>query len=432
MPALRRLMRASVTVLAEELRADSIQLRNYLSEMEKRFNEREPNVLAFVPERNRFARLEQEAAGLERRYPDPSARPPLYGLLVGVKDIIHVEGIATGAGMDVASAELQCEDATCVSRLKSAGALILGKTVTTCYADLSFSPGLTRNPHNPEHTPGGSSSGSAAGVAAGLCELALGTQTGGSLTRPAAYCGVVGFKPSYNRVSIAGVMPLAPSLDHVGLIAADVETVRLAARVVCRTWEAAFPNGLPALGIPTGAYLNFTSEEGRGYFRETCDRLQAAGHYLIELEAFTDFESICERHGQLVAGETVLSHRDRLKRAGWAFPEPVRVGATYSSEFLAVNRAGRDSLRRELTNLMDAHDVDMWITPAAMGPAPRGLGDTGNPLMNLPWTYCGLPTLTLPSGVNHDGLPLGLQLAAGWHADEKLLAWSSEIERLLR
>jgi len=431
-PAPRRAMSISSTTLAKALRTNRIRLRNYLSELESRFNEREPDALAFVPEQERFVRLEREAIELERRNPDPAARPPLFGMPVGVKDIIHVAGIITGAGADVPQAELQGEEAVCVSSLKSAGALILGKTVTTCYSDLSFAPGPTRNPHNPEYTPGGSSSGSAAGVAAGLCGLALGTQTGGSLTRPAAYCGVVGFKPSYNRISCAGVVPLAPSLDHVGLIAADVKDVLFSARVLCRTWQAPPPGRRPSLGIPIGPYLDCTSREGEIHFRKICDRLQAAEFHLIKVEAFSDFESICERHGQLVAAEAASSHRDRLSHNGTPLPELIRLGEKVSSELLAVARAGRDSLRRELAALMDAHNIDMWIAPATTGPAPPGLENTGNPVMNLPWTYSGLPTLTLPSGVNQAGLPLGLQLAAGWYADESLLAWGSEIESLLR
>ena len=196
-----------------------------IDDVHARFEALEPSIQAFLPEDGRFERLRREARALCERHPDPAVRPPLFGCLAGVKDLFHVAGWPTRAGSRLPSDALRGEEADSVSRLKTAGALIVGKTVTTEFAH--FAPGPTRNPRNPGHTPGGSSSGSAAAVAAGLCDIALGSQTIGSIVRPAAFCGVVGLKPTYDRISARGVIPLAPSLDHVGCLSPDEG----------RTWE---------------------------------------------------------------------------------------------------------------------------------------------------------------------------------------------------
>ena len=209
----------------------------YLGDLEARFEKREPDVLAYVPEDRRFERLQREARALLVEYPEAAKRPKLFGVPVGVKDIFHVDGFVTRAGSEVPVALLQGTEAESVRRLKEAGALIMGKTVTTEFA--YFAPGPTRNPHNPAHTPGGSSSGSAAAVGAGLCPLALGTQTIGSITRPAAFSGVVGYKPTYDRISRAGVVPLSPSVDHIGVFGRDVNWVASAAAVLVEAWDSA-------------------------------------------------------------------------------------------------------------------------------------------------------------------------------------------------
>ena len=181
------------------LRVGGRDLASYVDEMCDRVDAVDPAIQALLPEPGRRERLLTEAAGLERRYPQPASRPPLYGALVAVKDIFHVHGFVTRAGSNLPPELFAGAEASCVTQLREAGALILGKSVTTEFA--YFEPGPTRNPHALDHTPGGSSSGSAAAVAAGLCQLAVGTQTIGSVIRPAAFCGVVGFKPSLDRIA---------------------------------------------------------------------------------------------------------------------------------------------------------------------------------------------------------------------------------------
>jgi Asp-tRNA(Asn)/Glu-tRNA(Gln) amidotransferase A subunit family amidase len=400
---------------------------------ETRFAEREPGLQAFVPEEGRFERLRREHAELERRWPDERRRPPLFGVLVGVKDIFHVDGFKTRAGSRLPPSVLRGREAPSVTALKNAGALILGKTVTPEFA--LFTPGPTRNPWNPDHTPGGSSSGSAAGVAAGLCAIALGTQTIGSILRPAAFCGVVGFKPSRTQVPRAGVIPVAPSLDEVGFFTRGVETARLVASLLCDRWRPYPPERKPRLAVPVGPYLSHVSREGMVHFRSVCDRLADAGYEILPVPAMADFEEVVARHYRVVAAEAARVHRRWFARFEERYEaqtaELIRQGQAITDEELARDLAGCGRLGDELTRLMDRHRFDLWISPSAVGPAP-GLDTTGDPVMNLPWTQACMPAVSLPAGRNADGLPLGLQVASVMGDDEDLLHWAADLERVLK
>lgn len=471
--------------LASALRTGELSSAEYLKHLEARFAEYEAAILAFVPEEGRFERLRREAEALAERYPQPGSRPALFGVPVGVKDIFHVSGFVTRAGSRVPPEVLQGTEAECITQLKAAGALILGKTVTTEFA--YFGPGPTRNPLSPggtTHTPGGSSSGSAAAVAAGLSPVALGTQTIGSILRPASFCGIVGFKPTYDRISRAGVIPLSPSLDHIGVFASDVAGAALAASLL---WtdskperhaggsrpdvhegsieqvglseraagapqhvgaatvgaETAMPGrgadsqraGRPTLGVPQGAYLVQAGQAMRTHFDATCRRLAEAGYEVKSVKAMPDFEAVRERHNLIVAAEAARVHKDWYPRFRDLYHlktvELLERGRTISDEVLAEALAGRERLRTEMTSLMEAHGLDLWAAPSAPGPAPEGLTSTGDPVMNLPWTHAGLPAVSVPSGRDAAGLPLGLQLVGRWYGDEALLAYASEVEAVL-
>ena len=405
-----------------------------LDRLEALFAVREPEVRAFMPEERRFERLRRESAELARRWPEEAQRPPLFGVPVGVKDIFHVDGFETRGGSRLPARELAGPEAASVAALKAAGALILGKTVSTEFA--FFAPGPTRNPWNLEHTPGGSSSGSAAAVAAGLAPLALGTQTIGSILRPAAFCGVVGFKPSYERISRDGVIPLAPSFDHIGFFTPDAAGAAKAAAVLCRVWRPAAPPRKARLGVPEGPYLERAAGEGLVHFREVCRRLAAAGHEIEPVPAMADFGEIVERHFRATAAEAAHVHRDWFARYGELYHqktvELIERGQSVTDDELARDLEGRVELRNALTSLMDEHRLDLWLSPPALGAAPRGLDSTGDPVMNLPWTHAGMPAVCLPAGRNAAGLPMGLQIAARWWADEDLLAWAGELEGAVR
>ncbi|MDX1523098.1 MAG: amidase [Anaerolineae bacterium] len=422
-------------LLVKALRSGELDLTIYLTQLEAHFTEREPEVQAFLPETNRFERLRRDAAALAEQFPDPADRPPLYGIPVGVKDMFHVDGFLTQAGSRVPPDILAGPEAESVRLLKAAGALILGKTVSTEFA--YFAPGPTRNPVNPDHTPGGSSSGSAAAVGADLCPLALGTQTIGSIVRPAAFCGVVGYKPTYGRISAEGVIPLSPAVDHIGLFCRDVAGARLAARVLCDVWQTgAGRDTRPILGIPEGPYLEKTSVQGLAHFQAVQAHLVQAGVEVRSIPAMADFAEIYARHNTLVAAEAARVHQNWFADFSGLYHqktiELIERGQQVTSDQMAEALAGREKLRRDLTKLMAEHNISVWISPPALGPAPVTLDSTGDPVMNLPWTHAGLPALNLPAGQSATGLPMGLQVVAGWGQDEQLLSWAGQLEQALQ
>ncbi|MEE9215913.1 MAG: amidase, partial [Anaerolineales bacterium] len=404
----------------------------YFEQLEANFEARESEVQAFLPEEDRFSRLREHYKALEERFPDRESRPSLFGLPVGVKDIFHADGFETHAGSKLPADRLTGQQATSVTQLKDAGALVLGKTVTTEFA--YFAPGPTRNPHNPDHTPGGSSSGSAAGVAAGLAPIAFGTQTVGSINRPAAFCGVVGFKASYGRISVAGVVPLAPSLDHVGTFTTDVGGILVAAPLLLADWKPEnldtrlgdLAPGTVTLGIPRGPYLEGASEEAIAHFESVRIRLETGGLRVIDVPAMPDHAEIAERHYLILAAEAAAVHREWFDEFGELYnpktAELIERGREIPDDRLATAVEGRGKLREQLQALMEEYRIDAWVTPAATGPAPEGIESTGDPAMNLPWTHSGLPTIGLPSGWSANELPLGIQLTGASYGDERLLA----------
>ena len=302
----------SLVDLATDLRSGTLAPSDYLTELEGCFTKIEGSIHAFMPEQGRSNRLANRVWTLENSV-DPTDPPSLYGVPIGVKDIFHVDGLETLAGSRLPAEELAGGQSEAVTQLENAGAIVLGKTVTTEFA--YFGPGPTRNPLDLERTPGGSSSGSAAAVAAGLCPLALGTQTIGSIGRPASYCGIVGFKPSYGRISTEGVIPLAPSLDHVGFFTRDVAGARLAAGVLCDHWRDVSATGRrPTLGVPEGPYLDNALPETLEGFRSTLDLLASAGYEIRSAEALQDCAAIDTRHRRLVAAEAARVHSDWYPR----------------------------------------------------------------------------------------------------------------------
>ncbi len=417
------------------LHSNQLELDVYINALCDRIDALEPRLQALLPEPERRARLLQEAATLRRRYPSPAERPPLYGIPVGVKDIFRVNGFPTGAGSQLPSDLFAGTEAASVTTLRAAGALILGKTVSTEFA--YFEPGPTRNPVNLDHTPGGSSSGSAAAVAAGCCPLALGTQTVGSVIRPAAFCGVIGYKPTYGRIATGGVIPFSASADHVGLFTQDVAGLELAASLLCTGWASPLRREatLPILGVPTGPYLAQASAEALTAFEAQLAVLATGGYVIRRVPAFDDIAALTLRHQQLIFAEMAavqaawFPHYHELYRPRTA--EAIRIGQAVSSTEVAEAQMSQQRVRDHLEALMTDAGVDVWVTPAALGPAPFGLERTGDPAMNLPWTHAGLPTLTLPAGVAANGLPLGLQCSAAWMADERLIEWAAPLAALL-
>ncbi len=411
----------------DALRRGRTSPAEYVERCRERIETVESDIRAFVSEKERWARVSEAVEAL----PENPAGRPLYGIPVGVKDIFHANGLPTRAGSELPPEALAGPAATAWERLAGAGALALGKTVTTEFA--YYEPGPTRNPQDTGHTPGGSSSGSAAAVAAGECPLALGTQTAGSVIRPAAFCGVVGFKPTLGRIPTEGVVPFAPTVDHIGVFAQDLEGAALAAAVCCDKWVTLpSPREQPTLGVPDDAFLAMADPDARAIFETQVERLEAAGFAVERTGALADPGTIIDSHLDLIGTEMALVHRER----GWypAFEDHyaattrafIEEGDTVAASTLGAARADRIDRRDRLAALMDDRGVDCWITPAAPGPAPAGIDDTGDPKMNVPWTNVGFPAVTLPEG-EVDGLPLGLQCVAAPERDEDLLSWAVQI-----
>jgi Asp-tRNA(Asn)/Glu-tRNA(Gln) amidotransferase A subunit family amidase len=391
----------------------------------------DPVIQALVPEADRRGRLHAAAAALLRRHPDPGDRPPLFGALVGVKDVLRVEGLPTAGGSDLPPAELEGLESAAVTALRRAGALVLGKTRTAEFAYAA--PGPTRNPHDHGRTPGGSSHGSAAGVVAGLCPLALGTQTIASVMRPAAYCGVVGYVPTYGRISAGGLLPVSRTLDRVGLLTADLASMALAASTLVTGWRRSGAGPVarrPELGVAEGPFLEHVEPAALELFERQVAALAEAGYLVRRVRLFEDAEALTASLRRLVNGELAREHAELFERYRDRYRTQtaagIRAGLLLDERQLEADRRAARERRRQVEAQRWSAGVDVWVSPAACGPAPEGIAASGAPWLSLPWSYVGLPAVALPAGTV-GGLPVGLQLVAGWDADEQLLSWSRGI-----
>jgi Asp-tRNA(Asn)/Glu-tRNA(Gln) amidotransferase A subunit family amidase len=415
-------------------RSGELSLQDLIAQTLERLEEVNPLIRAILPDPRLRERLSSEAADIVDRWPTPSLRPPLFGAMVAVKDIFNVSRMPTRAGSAVPPESFSGREADVVARLKESGALVLGKAVTTEFA--YFASGATVNPHNREHTPGGSSSGSAAAVAAGIAPLALGSQTVGSVVRPASFCGVVGFKPSYDRIPSGGSLYYSPSVDTIGYFVSSVADAALVAPTLLLGWragedaEAATPN----IGIPTGAFLDQASNDMRSVLDEAAQRLRESGISVESAPTMHDIAEINTRHRNLTTYEFAEVHEERYAKYGAMFrPQSAQLyeqGRQIAVADAEAGRASRVALRQRLHERMDRAEIDAWLAPSAVGTPPHGLGSTGDPAMNLPWTHAGMPVISLPFG-DVDGLPLGLSLVGRFGHDEKLLGQAAMVESAL-
>jgi Asp-tRNA(Asn)/Glu-tRNA(Gln) amidotransferase A subunit family amidase len=414
-----------------DLRTGNIDPEEYLNMVCDRIDAAEPAIHALLPEPGRRERLIREARELVKKYPAPATRPPLFGIPVGVKDIFRVDGFPTQCGSLLPAELFTGRESSAVTTLKTNGALILGKTVTTEFA--YFEPGPTCNPHNPSHTPGGSSSGSAAAVACGFVPLSLGTQTIGSISRPASFCGVYGYKPGYQRISADGVIPFSGSADTVGFFSQDLSGIEVVASVLCDQWHSTvnLPERNPVIGIVTGSYLEQACKEVLQFFEEKIYQFESAGCKIFRTDAFGDIEAINTAHRNMVAAEFAGVHGKWFATYGGLYREKTREliseGGLVDRAAMEKAKTGRKHLRDLFERISLKHQIDLWLSPSSCTAALKGLSSTGSPLMNLPWTYMGLPTISVPSGTTVEKLPLGLQFAGCYNKDELLIAWLKKI-----
>ena len=388
------------------------------------------------------------ARQLEQELAKGKQRSALHGIPVGIKDIFYTAGLSTEAGAKAWAGFVPDYDATSVARLKEAGAIVLGKTHTTEFAVMDPAP--TRNPWNTEHTPGGSSSGSGAGVAAGMCPAALGSQTMGSVLRPAAYNGIVGFKPQYGRISVYGVVPVSPTLDHVGVLARTVKDAALIFQAIAGhdpkdtlSFDEPVPDCLsslekqpspPRLGLVRAFFYDHADEEMRQHTDEIVARLRQAGATIEEVTPPPSFTTIVDNARIIMAVEAAAYHRDHFAK----HKDKYRAGIRQMIEKgLATDSAEYErALKLRLQQCSDMepllHRADAMLTPTITGPAPHGLSSTGNPVMQGPWTIMGVPSISLPSGLSQSRLPLAVQLAGPPKAEDRLLAVARWCESVLK
>ena len=356
---------------------------------------------------------------------------PLSGWSVAVKDIIDWQGSTTRCGVDFMPDQPAATSAAIIVRLEQLGAFVMAKAVTTVFA--FFDPGPTRNPWNLEHTPGGSSSGSAAAVACGMVRLALGTQTVGSINRPASFCGVVGFKPTFGRIPMSGVFPIAPAVDTLGWFTANATDAQSAFAALVGEGSAPAPSSL-RVGIVEDLRCLPADAAMLDAVRGAADRLRSAGHEVRAAELPIGFMDHYENNWNLVAGQCARSHDSLFERHAERYTPKLRDlilrGQTIDESRIAALQAQRLQAAGELERLFADHDV--LLTPSAPGSAPRGITATGDPRMSVIWTFCGLPTLTLRGSLDADGLPLGMQFVAPRNADDTLLAAGRVFEKGLR
>lgn len=422
--------------LKSQLQSGIYEIEDVIEESLARIEAREDEISALLPEENRKLRLQQRAQAVKEEFGAMGKKPNLFGIPIGVKDIFHVEGFATRAGSCLDPDIIAGEEGYIVKKIKARGGLILGKTVTTEFA--YFVPGPTRNPHNKAHTPGGSSSGSAAAVAAGYCPLALGTQTIGSVIRPAAFCGVVGFKPSYGRIPLEGLIKFSESVDHIGFFTREVKGMELASESLLPSWQSKNLSQLsrPVLGVPHDSYLQQADSDGLENFEENIQILNKSGYNIIETSILQDIERVNKFHNTLVAYEFAEVHREWYESYGHKYREEtvelIERGKEIEKEEYLQSKEARLQRRETVQKKMRENKVDLILSPAAPGPAPKGIDSTGDPVMNLPWTNTGLPAITVPAGKSSLELPFGLQLSAEYEQDEKLLKWAGEIAEIMQ
>jgi len=428
-----RLNWLSATDAACAIRDGALSSEQLVEACLARIRAAEPQVQAWQFLDPEHARAQARARDLDRREGRPTG--PLHGVPVGIKDIMDTADMPTEDGTVLHAGRTPAHDAAVVTMLRAAGAVIMGKTVTTECA--YFHPGKTRNPHNPEHTPGGSSSGSAAAVAAGMVPLALGSQTNGSVIRPAAFCGVYGFKPTHGLIPRGRILKLSRTLDHVGVFARSIEDVALVAeqlvgcdeldpdtrpraRIPFREVALQEPPLPPLLAFVKGPAWNRAEEETKEAFAELAGEL---GDRVVEVELPETAQRALEWHRTIMDAEMAANLDLEWEKGRERFSEPLRALLSRGREVSAL--AYQQALAR-IQILNDGFGeiferCDAILTPAAPGTAPKGLGSTGDPSFCTLWTLLGTPALSLPLMRGEDGMPLGVQLVGPRHDDARLL-----------
>ena len=424
----------AATEAARKIREGLLTSEELVAACLERIRAAEPSVQAWAFLDEEHALEQARAADERKRSGEPIG--PLHGVPVGLKDIIDTADMTTENGTVLHKGRTPRSDAAVVASLRAAGAVILGKTVTTECA--YFSPGKTRNPHNPEHTPGGSSSGSAAAVAAAMVPLALGSQTAGSTIRPGSFCGVYAFKPTHGLIPRTGILQLSRTLDHVGLFARSIEDVALLmeqligydegdpdtrprARLPFQQISSEAPPLEPMLAFVKTPHWERADADTKEAFSEL---LETLGDRAEELELFPSAAEAWDWHKTIMQAEMAANFEREWQTGRDKLSSQLRALMEKGREVRAVDY--QRALRR-IPRLVESFDelfmerYDAILTPAALGTAPKGLGATGDPVFCSLWTLLGMPAVSLPLMQGANGLPLGVQLVGRRNFDARLL-----------
>lgn len=372
--------------------------------------------------------IDREDAIAQAKLCDASpANGPLNGIAVAIKDVIDVAGQATQHGTAFWNSAPVAADSGCAARLRAAGAILIGKAVTAEFA--TYNPGPTTNPHNPAHTPGGSSSGSAALVADGQVPLALGTQTAGSVIRPASYNGVIGFKPSRGRYALDGVLETAPSLDTIGVFARVLSDVVLLDAILANCAPAPPIETKPRIGICQSPAWPHADGEMRGAFHALADQLDIAGFETVPVTLPDQFTDLLTGQALIHRCEAaqVMGHirRDYAGQVSDAFAQFIDAGAAETQADYTAALACQAACTAALGAVFNG--IDLLLVPGACGAAPKGLEATGDPIFQRIWTAVGAPSLGFPAAWDAAGLPLGMQVIAMPGADRQCLAYGAHL-----
>lgn len=435
------LYRLDLLAVLDGLRAGRFTSEEFTRDCLARISDHEPRIHA-------FAWLDPGAALAKARDADCARQAgrndALLGVPLGIKDIMHARGIPTRMGSELFEKFVPTESASVVRRLEDAGAFVLGKTVT---AELAyFHPGPTRNPWNPAHTPGGSSMGSAAAVAAGFVPGAIGTQTNGSVIRPAAFCGVVGYKPSQGAIGRTGILAFAPTLDQVGVFARTVRDAALLARALAghdfsdpqsladsleSNFEVRALKSPPRLAAVRSPVWTLAEEAQQRAFADSVESFTRAGAQIVPLELSKEFDNAHSTLRRIMAFEGAREFGPLQERARTQLSVELNAlldeGRAIAAAAYREALARRERLQAELARVLAQFDA--ILTPPARGEAPATLEQTGDPTFCTIWTLCGVPAIAIPAALGPRGLPLGLQLVGGYRHDGVLLSaarWCAE------
>jgi len=409
------LQNLSATEAAKQIREGTLTSESLVTDCLNRIEARDDAVRAwqFVD----GERAIEEARARDRQ----PASGPLHGVPVGFKDIIETADQPTSYGSVIYENHQPSIDAACVSLVRRAGGVVLGKTVTTEFAFVN--PSITRNPHNLEHSPGGSSSGSAAAVADAMVPIAFGTQTGGSIIRPASFNGVVGYKPTFGSYSYAGVKLLAGSLCTLGALSRSVEDQLLLREAMI---------GAPSIDVPQSKVVGFcrtpwwdsADADSKSAVEAAANSLASHGVDVREVELPSHFEELVDLNATIMRYEGLRNLATEIDTASDQLSDALKDAMFPARELSYAQYAqaldARTIYRMEFDGIMN--DLDALIVPSATGEAPKGFATTGDSVFNAPWTTLGVPCVTLPGYVGEHGLPVGVQLVSGRGADDSLLA----------